>query len=271
MSVKVLILGVVGHRKSGKTTVIESIVQELTKRGYRVATAKHTGQKGFSVDAKGKDTWRHSMAGANPVVCVSDVETAILIKDGEANFSLDQLFKFMPEIDVMVLEGFSKLVLNNEGIGKILCVRDREEYKEFREKARGEIIISCSTQSLGGPILSIKEDSQILVEQALKYIERKREILRILSLLPGIDCEECGRSSCKELALDIYEGKAKLSDCIILKLKPKLKTRITINDAEVPLNPFVSEIIRKSILGMASSLKGVSISGNEEVRVKILS
>jgi len=230
MSVKVSILGVVGHRKSGKTTVIESIVQELTKRGYRVATAKHTGQKGFSMDAKEKDTWRHSMAGANPVVCVSDVETTILIKDGEANFSLDQLFKFMPEIDVIVLEGFSKLVLNNEGIGKILCVRNREEYKDFREKTRGEIIVSCSTQPLGSPILRIKEDSPILVERALKYIERN-----------------------------------------ILKLRSKLKTRITVNGAEVSLNPFASEIIRKSILGMASSLKGVSISGDEEVLIKILS
>ena len=230
MSVKVPILGVVGHRKSGKTTVIESIVQELTKRGYRVATAKHTGQKSFSMDAKGKDTWRHSMAGANPVVCVSDVETTILIKDGEANFSLDQLLKFMPEIDVIVLEGFSQLVLNNEGIGKILCVRERKEYKDFMEKSRGEVIASCSAQPLGSPILRIKEDSQILVERALKHIERK-----------------------------------------ILKLRSKLKTRITVNGAEVSLNPFASEIIRKSILGMASSLKGVSISGNEEVHIKILS
>ncbi len=270
MRVRVPVLSVIGHRRSGKTTIIESIIRELTKRGYRVATVKHTGQKGFSIDSKGKDTWRHSMAGANPVICVSDVEMAILIKDGEANFSIERLFDFLPKIDVIVLEGFSKIALNDEDIGKILCVRDREEYKDFREKARGDIIASCSIQSLGSPILKIKEGSRVLVERALKYIEREREILRILSLLPRIDCGECGHSSCKDMALDIYEGRAKLSDCVVLKLKSKLKTRVTVNDAEVPLNPFVSEIIRKSILGMASSLKGVSISGDEEVRVKIL-
>jgi molybdopterin-guanine dinucleotide biosynthesis protein B len=269
--IRVPILGVVGHRKSGKTTVIETIVQELAKKGYRVATAKHTGQKGFSMDAEGKDTWRYARAGANPVVCVSDVETAILIKDGEAKFSLDQLFKFMPEIDVIVLEGFSQLVLNDDGIGKILCVKDREEYKDFMEKAKGEIITPCSIQSLGSPILRIEEDAQILVDKAFKYIEKEKEILKTLSLLPRINCGDCGRSSCEELASDIYEGKAKLNDCVILKLRPKLKTRMTINGDEIPLNPFVSEIIRKSILGMTSSLKEVSISGDEEVHVKILS
>ena len=230
MRVKIPVLGVVGHRKSGKTAVIEGIVRELTKRGYRVATSKHTGQKGFSMDAKGKDTWRHSMAGANPVVCVSDAEIAVLIKNGEADFALDKLFKFMPEVDVLVLEGFSRLVLDDKAIGKILCVRNREEYEDLRQRAREEIVVSCSTQPLGSPILTIKEDSRILIERTLKYIEGK-----------------------------------------ILELKSGLKTTVIVNNTDISLNPFVSEIIRKSVLGMASSLKGVSISGNEEVLIKILS
>jgi len=229
MHVKVPVLGVIGHRKSGKTAVIESVVRELTKRGYRVATAKHTGQKSFSMDAKGKDTWRHSMVGANPVVCVSDIETAVLIKNGETDFALDKLFEFMPEVDVLMLEGFSKLVLDDETIGKILCVRNREEYEDLRQKVRGEIVASCSTQPLGSPILTIKEDS-ILIERTLKYIEGK-----------------------------------------ILELKSGLRTTVIVNGADISLNPFVSEIIRKSVLGMASSLKGASISGNEEVFIKILS
>ncbi len=229
MRAKIPVLGVVGHRKSGKTAVIERVVRELTKRGYRVATAKHTGQKGFSMDAKGKDTWRHSMAGANPVVCVSDVETAVLIKNGGADFALDKLFEFLPEVDVLMLEGFSKLVLDDETIGKILCVRNREEYEDLGQKARGEIVASCSTQPLGSPILTIKEDS-ILTERTLEYVEGK-----------------------------------------ILEFKSGLKTMVIVNDTDISLNPFVSEIIRKSVLGMASSLKGVSISGNEEVLIKILS
>jgi molybdopterin-guanine dinucleotide biosynthesis protein B len=264
-------IGVAGHKNSGKTTVIESIVKELTKRGYRVATAKHIPQKGFSMDTQGKDTWRHSAAGANPVVSVSDSETAVLTKNGEAKFSLDQLFKFTPETDVIVLEGFSRLVLDDENVGKILCVRNREECNDFREKTRGEIIASCGTQRIGSPILRIKEDSQILVRRTLRYIKRKQKISKILSRLPGLNCRKCGHTSCEEMAVAIYKRKAKLNDCVTLRLRSKLKTRITINDVEVPIQLFVSEIIRNALLGMVSSLKGIHVKGDEEIRIKILS
>jgi molybdopterin-guanine dinucleotide biosynthesis protein B len=271
MYVKAPVVGVVGYKNSGKTTVIESIVQELAKRGYRVATAKHIPQKGFSIDTEGKDTWRHSTAGANPVVSVSDVETAVLIKNGEAQFSLDELLRFTPKIDMIVLEGFSRLVLDDENVGKILCVRNRQEYNDFREKTREKIIAFCSARPMGKPILRIKEDSKTLVRRVLRYIRKQRKILTILSRLPGLNCGKCGHPSCEEMAAAIYRREAKLNDCVTLRLRSKLKTEIIINDLEVPIQPFVSEIIRKSVLGMISSLKGVSIRGNEEIRIKITS
>ena len=64
MCAKVPVIGVVGRKDSGKTVIIESTVRALTRKGYRVATAKHVNQKGFSIDTEGKDTWRHSVAGA---------------------------------------------------------------------------------------------------------------------------------------------------------------------------------------------------------------
>ena len=66
----------------------------------------------------------------------------------------------------------------------------------------------------------------------------------------------------EEMAATLYRRRAKLNDCIALKPRSKLKTGITVNDAEVPIQPFVSEIIRNSLLGM------VSISGNEEIQIK---
>ena len=185
MQAKAPIIGVVGLKKSGKTTLIESIIQELTKRGYRVATAKHVNQKGFSMDTKGKDTWRHSAAGANPVISVSDIETAILIKDGAQRFSLDRLLSFTPETDIMVLEGFSWFVLSDEQVGKILCVRNREEYEDLRKKTKGEVIAFCSAQPVGKPVLRIKEDSKILVGRTLRYIKRKRKSRRFSVVFQG--------------------------------------------------------------------------------------
>jgi molybdopterin-guanine dinucleotide biosynthesis protein B len=271
LNTKAAVIGVVGHKNSGKTTVIEIIVQELINRGYLVATAKHVKQKAFSIDTKGKDTWKHAAAGANPVLSVSEIETAVLIKDGAQQLSVERMRSLAPEADIIMMEGFSWLVLKDEHLGKILCIRNKEEYKDFKRRTRGKVIASCSIHPMGQPILSIDEDAQILVEQAVKYVKRKRKISKILSRLPGLDCGKCGHFTCEEMAVAIYGNKAKLSDCFTLKQRSKLKTRVIVNGTEIPLQPFVSEIIRKSLLGMVSSLKGTSIKGNEEVCIQMLS
>ena len=122
MRLEAPVIAVIGHMNSGKTTVIEKLVRELRGRGYRVATAKHIQKKGFSMDTEGKDTWRHATAGANPVISVSDIETAIMIKNGENNFSLEQIFSFLLEIDVVLLEGFSRTVLNDKRVNFITII-----------------------------------------------------------------------------------------------------------------------------------------------------
>jgi len=271
MRMRIPVIGVVGLKKSGKTTVVEGIVRELTKRGYSVATAKHISQKGFSMDQERKDTWSHAAAGANPVVAVSDVETSVLMKNGMKQFSLDELLGFTPKADVLVLEGFSRIVLSEKHVGKIFCVRNTGEYEDFKKKMRGQTIAFCSLQPLEDSILKIKEDLHVLVKRVLTHVDRERKISKILSCLPGLDCKKCGYASCEEMASAVYGREAKVRDCVVLKVRSELKTEITVDDTEVPIQPFVSEVIRNSILGMVSSLKGVSLKGDKRVHIKISS
>jgi len=266
---KVPVVAVLGRKDSGKTLVIENLVRGLKERGFQVATAKHVNLEGFSLDEEGRDTWRHAVAGANPVVSVSDVEMAILIRDGIEKFSLDGLLRFMSRVDTVLLEGFSKLVLENEEVGKVFCVKDQEEYEGYRQGVKGETLAFCSRQPLKEPILRITEDWKPLLKRVLNFIEREKGISEILEALAGLDCGKCGYKTCRELAVAIHMKKAKLSDCPPLKLKSTLETRIIVNGAEIPIQPFVSKIVRNSILGMFSSLKGVSLKGDEKVRVEI--
>jgi len=268
---KVPVVAVLGRKASGKTLVIENLVRGLKERGFQVATAKHVNLKGFSLDEEGRDTWRHAVAGANPVVSVSDIEMAILIRDGMENFSLEGLFRFVSEVDIVLLEGFSKLVLENEEVGKVFCVRGQEEYDGYRQGVKGETLAFCSRQPLKEPILRIMEDWEPLLKRVLNFIEKERRVSKILEALAGLDCGKCKYKTCRELALAIYMKKAKPIDCPPLKLKSTLETRIIINGAEVPIQPFVSKIVRNSILGMVSSLKGVSLKGDEKVQVEISS
>lgn len=258
-----------GWKKSGKTTVVENIVRELTKRGHRVATAKHISQKGFSMGAKGKDTCRHAAAGANPVVRVSDTELDVLIKNGTEQFSMGLLLSLAPKTDVVVLEGFSNTVLKDEKVAKILCVRDNREYETFRKEETGKIIAFCSLHRLQKPVLRIGEDIEILLKQMLTHVTREIKISKILKCLPKLNCRKCGYTSCKEMATAIYKKKATLNNCVTLKLGLGLMTEITIDKLTVPIQTFVSEIIRNSVLGMISPLKGVIIKGNERVHIDI--
>jgi molybdopterin-guanine dinucleotide biosynthesis protein B len=251
--------------------VVEGLVSGLVKEGFRVASAKHVRREDFSMDTKGKDTWRHSTAGANPVVMVSDKEMVIKIGDGAKSVSLDTLAKIAVdyEADVLVLEGFSFLVLKDNRVGKIICVRSRDEYDEFMKAAVGEVLAYCSIQAVDEKVLDTRGDLPAMVEKATAFIKKSQRILGILSQLPGLDCRKCGRASCWELAEDIVSKKAKVDDCVPLKLKPELKTTITVGGVEVPIQPFVAEIVRKTVLAMISTLKETNITGKEQIQINI--
>jgi molybdopterin-guanine dinucleotide biosynthesis protein B len=51
------VVSIVGKSKSGKTTFVEKLVQELKSRNYRVATIKHI-PRGINFDEPGKDSWQ---------------------------------------------------------------------------------------------------------------------------------------------------------------------------------------------------------------------
>lgn len=96
------VVAISGVKNSGKTTVLEKLVTELTARGYRVAVIKHDGHR-FAPDRPGTDSFRHFAAGA--------VGTAVF--DGEkfqvtrrAAVTEDELFAFFPDADLILMEGF---------------------------------------------------------------------------------------------------------------------------------------------------------------------
>jgi len=108
---KMPIVAVVGSKKSGKTTAIETLVRGLTKRGYKVATVKHIPETDFTIDTKGKDTWRHAKAGARTVLSVAPNELTVIRKVDTTKYSLEQIVaKCEDDVEVIILEGFKKLI-----------------------------------------------------------------------------------------------------------------------------------------------------------------
>ena len=101
------VISVVGKSNSGKTTLIEKLVQELTSRGYRVATIKHVPQ-GDSYDETGKDSWRHLQAGSK-VTAISSPEKIVMVKPVEQDSKLDDVAYVLGEdYDIILAEGFKQ-------------------------------------------------------------------------------------------------------------------------------------------------------------------
>lgn len=99
------IISIVGKSESGKTTLIEKIIPELKKRGYKIGTIKHA-YHGFEIDQKGKDSWRHKKAGADMTLVASPGKIAI-VKDENSEF-LASLEKYFNDMDLVIVEGYKK-------------------------------------------------------------------------------------------------------------------------------------------------------------------
>jgi len=101
------IISIVGRSKSGKTTLIERLIPEFIRRGYRVATIKHHGND-FPIDHEGKDSWRHKEAGAHTAV-ISSPQKVALIEDVSQDLSLTELAtRFIRGADIIIAEGFKR-------------------------------------------------------------------------------------------------------------------------------------------------------------------
>ncbi|MBU6297766.1 MAG: molybdopterin-guanine dinucleotide biosynthesis protein B [Alphaproteobacteria bacterium] len=100
------VIGIVGWKNSGKTTLVEALLRELTDRGLRVSTIKHAHHH-FDVDIPGKDSWRHREAGAQEVLVASSQRWALMHETGGAHDPnlLDMLPRLSP-CDLVLVEGF---------------------------------------------------------------------------------------------------------------------------------------------------------------------
>jgi len=97
------IISIVGKSESGKTTLMEKLIPELKRRGYRIGVIKHAFHE-FAFDKPGKDSWRHKAAGAETVL-VAAPGSIIMVKDGQGE-TLDELGEYFRDMDLVLTEGF---------------------------------------------------------------------------------------------------------------------------------------------------------------------
>jgi len=102
------VIGVAGFKNAGKTTLVEKLVTELTRRGYRVSTVKHAHHS-FDIDHEGRDSFRHRKAGASEVAVVSRHRWAIIHESrDDTEPSLQDILSKLEPCDLVIVEGYKR-------------------------------------------------------------------------------------------------------------------------------------------------------------------
>ncbi len=102
------VIGVAGFKNSGKTTLVERLVTELTGRGFRVSTIKHAHHS-FDIDHEGRDSFRHRAAGAAQVAVVSRHRWAVISElRNDVEPSLDEMLAKLDPCDLVIVEGYKR-------------------------------------------------------------------------------------------------------------------------------------------------------------------
>lgn len=102
------VFGVTGWKNSGKTTMVERLVRELTARGHKVSTVKHA-HHGCDVDHPGTDSLRHREAGASEVALVSGRRWALMHElREESEPPLDEILARLSPCDLVLIEGYKR-------------------------------------------------------------------------------------------------------------------------------------------------------------------
>lgn len=229
------VISIVGFSKSGKTTFIKKLIQELSSKGYKLGTIKHDVH-GFEIDHPGKDSWHHSQAGAKEVILSSPMRVAIL-RETEEETLVEKLIKsFSDNLDLILTEGYKKgpypkIEIHRKETGKPLACLDDEK-----------LIAIFSDEKIDAnvPLFELNE-----VSKGVEIIEQ--------GFLKATPKEEIKSNSSGEGTDHQHQASQKLT--------------LRVNNKNIPLKPFIEEFMKGSIKGMLASLKDCEDIENVDIRI----
>lgn len=176
-------IAIVGFSKTGKTTIMEFLISNLTTEGYEIGAIKHVHNPRHSLDVKGKDSWRHSQAGAKIVVCASPKEIALFKKRKNQSESIEEILELFKQesLDLLLIEGYSSIVNHRADIPKIVVVKNEKELNVALKDTQAPILAFLGPFQLKermprdstAPFLSFKEGKNKLLELIREFLSQE--------------------------------------------------------------------------------------------------
>ncbi len=224
---------IVGAKKTGKTTLIESLTEELVGRGRTVCYIKHThSEPGF--DNEDTDTAKLRDAGATTAVLAAADSTIVVHRAGKESIERLSFRDALPG-EIVLAEGFKSAP------GRKIAV------------AGGDLdigaLVGVVAVVTGGP----KDDGSAPDSSGAG----------------GSDAPGTTAGNTKGLRFTIDQV-AEICDLIerlaTAKTGETWASRLFINGEEVELNAFVQDVMASALLGMTTCLRGVD--GGDELEFR---
>lgn len=211
------IVSIVGRKNTGKTSLTVKVIEELTNRGYNVASIKHSHHT-MEMDRENTDTWKHKEAGSQVVVGIGSTTFFNIRQELELNRLL-YLIKHMDNVDYVVIEGFKSY--NYPKIATSPDVVDEYTIKQ---------VDSFAITPEG-------------VSELVDLIEKRGH-----DIVDTLFANNCGFNNGETIAKEIREGNLKVEDL------DDIHSYLSIDNKVVGLNRFVSDYLKKTVLGIISTL-----------------
>lgn len=211
------IVSIVGKKNTGKTSLTVKVIEELTKRGYKVGSIKHSHHT-MEMDKENTDTWKHKQAGSQVVVGIGSTTFFNVRKEMDLNRLLF-LIKHLDDVDFVVIEGFKRY-----NYPKIITSPDvRDEY-------------------------TIKEVDSFTIDQ--KGIEELADLIeeRGHDIVDTLFANNCGFNAGENIAQEIRNGNLGVEEL------DDVESYLSIDGNVVGLNRFVSDFLKQSVMGVINTL-----------------
>ena len=272
------IVSIVGRKNTGKTSLTVKVIEELTNRGYNVASVKHSHHS-IEMDKENTDTWKHKQAGANLVVGVGSTTFFNSRNEHDLNRIL-YLLKHFDDFDFVIIEGYKaynypKIATSSDVVDKYtikqvdsftITEKGVSELADLIEEKGHDIVDTLFKRNCG------YNDGESIANEIRKGNIKTDELDDVVSYL-SIDGKVIGLNRFvsdyfKQVNLGIINtlnikdygvediGKIEL----VINNESKINNNhpngeIFINQKPLEINGFVMDIISNSIKGMINSLK----------------
>ncbi len=204
------VISVVGYKKTGKTTLVERLVSELSKHGT-VGTVKHSREE---ILPYGGDTDRHLTSGATVTIGVTPTRSVKIIRSTDVKGALRELA--FDGVDFAVVEGFKQSSLPKIAIGDVEAAN---------------VVARVSIDATGEQLAAIAmaQPDQVTLFDLLAKVHRNPEIKKAgaIGTFTGIVREIAKGETTKALEFESYDAVAKER---IAKIERELKQKDGIVD-----------------------------------------